>query len=53
MAIRLYGDFFVDLAEREALIGLLSRMEALHAWPVREAHELLQQRWRVLDSIEL
>lgn len=52
MAIRLYGEYFVDQRERHALTGLFVKMAELHAWPVKEAHESLKRRWEVLDSLE-
>jgi hypothetical protein len=53
MAIRLYGEFFVDERERRAISHLFERMEDLHAWPVRDAHLLLKRNWDLLDSFDL
>ncbi|WQF87577.1 Putative zn(2)Cys(6) fungal-type DNA-binding domain-containing protein [Colletotrichum destructivum] len=41
MGIVLYGDYFNDPWEREALLGVLREWKAHHAWPVRKGFQAL------------
>jgi hypothetical protein len=37
MSILLYGDFFTDDWERQALVGVVEKFRSVLAWPVPEA----------------
>lgn len=41
--IQLYGDFFSDQYERQALRGVVERYRDAHAWPVRRLLEMFRE----------
>ena len=45
MTISLYGGFFTDKKEREALISVVSRMELLYAWSTKRCYQILIEEW--------
>ncbi|KAJ5231896.1 uncharacterized protein N7469_006484 [Penicillium citrinum] len=53
IAITLYGEYFTDRDERDALVGIINRTKELHAWPMRKPYETLQRRWEMVDDAEL
>lgn len=40
IGIQLYGDYFTDAYERQALKGVVERYRDAHAWPVQELLEM-------------
>ncbi|GAQ05957.1 hypothetical protein ALT_3278 [Aspergillus lentulus] len=53
IAITLYGDYFTDHAEREALVGIINRTRDLHVWQMKKPYETLLRRWEEADSAEI
>ncbi|KAJ5083031.1 hypothetical protein N7532_012074 [Penicillium argentinense] len=53
IAINLYGEYFTDPDERDALVGIIDRTKDIHAWPMRKPYENLQDRWKMVDNAEL
>ncbi|KAL4757926.1 uncharacterized protein BDW70DRAFT_152961 [Aspergillus foveolatus] len=53
ISILLYGEYFTDLAERNALLNIIERMKDMRAWPLRRGIERLQRSWREADNVEL
>lgn len=49
VAILLYGDYFIDIKEREALIGIIERTENMRAWSMRTPLEVVMGRWNSID----
>ncbi|KAL3459315.1 hypothetical protein BJX64DRAFT_279244 [Aspergillus heterothallicus] len=50
IAIMLYGEFFTDGREREALVGVIERTKGMHAWPLKRPFERLRAQWGVFDE---
>lgn len=53
IAISLYGDYFTEPEEREALVAIINRTKDIHAWPMRKPYETLLKRWEFADTAEL
>ncbi|CRL27723.1 unnamed protein product [Penicillium camemberti] len=53
MAITLYGEYFTNQEERDALLGIMNQTMEIHAWPMRKAYQSLQRQWDMLDDVEL
>jgi hypothetical protein len=53
IAITLYGEYFTDRDERNALIGIINRTKDIHAWPMRKPYQTLLRRWEMSDSVEV
>jgi hypothetical protein len=53
IAITLYGDYFTDQAERDALVGIINQTKDLHAWPMKKPYQTLLERWVMADAVEL
>ncbi|KAF4161727.1 hypothetical protein CNMCM6936_003130 [Aspergillus lentulus] len=53
IAITLYGDYFTDHEEREALVGIINRTRDLHVWQMKKPYETLLRRWEAADSAEI
>jgi hypothetical protein len=53
IAITLYGDYFTDHEEREALIGIINRTRDLHVWQMEKPYQTLLRRWEAADSAEI
>ncbi|GFF81050.1 hypothetical protein IFM61392_04519 [Aspergillus lentulus] len=53
IAITLYGDYFTDHAEREALVGIINRTRDLHVWQMKKPYETLLRRWEEADNAEI
>ncbi|KAJ5156841.1 hypothetical protein N7492_009644 [Penicillium capsulatum] len=53
IAITLYGEYFTNQEERDALIGIIDQTKDIHIWPMRKPYQTLQRRWEVLDSADL
>jgi hypothetical protein len=45
MGITMCGDRFTDLHEQEALLDVLKKTEADHAWPTATAQTHLKKAW--------
>ncbi|KAJ5976370.1 hypothetical protein N7481_010077 [Penicillium waksmanii] len=53
IAVTLYGEYFTDPEERNALLGIINRTKELHAWPMRKPYQTLKRRWEAVDNAEL
>ncbi|OXN27380.1 hypothetical protein CDV57_04042 [Aspergillus fumigatus] len=53
IAITLYGDYFTDHEEREALVGIINRTRDLHVWQMKKPYQTLLRRWEAADSAEI
>ncbi|CAI7602623.1 unnamed protein product [Penicillium manginii] len=53
IAVTLYGEYFTDQEERNALLGIINRTKELHAWPMRKPYQTLKRRWEEVDNAEL
>jgi hypothetical protein len=49
IGIMLYGDFFTDRREREALMDVVERLKNVCAWSMRNRYQSLKKRW---DEVE-
>ncbi|ODM22537.1 hypothetical protein SI65_00125 [Aspergillus cristatus] len=49
IAITLYGEYFTEQEEREALVGIVERTRGLRAWPMEKPFLTLKRRWEVAD----
>lgn len=45
VAIGMCGDRFTDLIEQEALLGVLAKLEAEHAYPTTNTQDSLKRAW--------
>jgi hypothetical protein len=52
ISILLYGEYFTDLAERNALLNIIELIKDMRAWPLRKGVERLQRAWREADNVE-
>ncbi|KAF5864378.1 hypothetical protein ETB97_007940 [Aspergillus alliaceus] len=50
ISVILYGEYFTDLREREALEDIIEKTKAIHAWPMRKLHQALKAKWEFIDS---
>lgn len=53
IAITLYGEYFTNQEERDALLVIMNQTMEIHAWPMRKAYQSLQRQWDMLDDVEL
>lgn len=53
ISIMLYGEYFTEEAERDALRGIIDRTKDMHAWPLRRPYERLCGLWEMVDSVEV
>ncbi|KXG46236.1 uncharacterized protein PGRI_050920 [Penicillium griseofulvum] len=53
IAITLYGEYFVQQEERDALLDIINQTMKLHAWPLRKAYQSLQRQWDMIDNVQL
>ncbi|KAJ6014885.1 hypothetical protein N7540_009476 [Penicillium herquei] len=53
IAITLYGEYFTDPMEREALVDIIKRARDFDAWPMSKPYQTLQHRWDIMDSAEV
>lgn len=53
IAITLYGEYFTDPVERNALVDIINRTKDVHAWPMRHTRISLERRWEMMDSAEI
>lgn len=53
ISILLYGEYFTEGVERDALRGIIDRTKDMHAWPLRRPYERLCGMWEVVDSLEV
>ncbi|KAL2817597.1 hypothetical protein BJX63DRAFT_419546 [Aspergillus granulosus] len=52
IAIMLYGEYFTDLREREALVEIIELTKDMHAWPLKRPFERLRGQWGVLYEVD-
>ncbi|KAL4863651.1 hypothetical protein BDV12DRAFT_189542 [Aspergillus spectabilis] len=53
ISIMLYGEYFTEQQERDALMDIIARMRNMHAWPLRKPFERLQGQWELIDSVDV
>ncbi|KAH8693255.1 hypothetical protein BGW36DRAFT_437195 [Talaromyces proteolyticus] len=53
IAITLYGEYFTNQEERDALVSIIGMTSDIRAWPMRKPYEILKQRWEMVDSAEI
>ncbi|KAJ5769617.1 hypothetical protein N7520_004176 [Penicillium odoratum] len=53
IATTLYGEYFTDPVERDALVGIINKTKDIHAWPMRKPYQTVQRRWELMDSAEI
>ncbi|KAL4923587.1 uncharacterized protein BDV17DRAFT_276605 [Aspergillus undulatus] len=53
IAILLYGEYFTEQRERDALRGIIDRTKDMHAWPLRRPYERLCRLWEEGDAVEV
>ncbi|KAL4914998.1 hypothetical protein BDW62DRAFT_213055 [Aspergillus aurantiobrunneus] len=53
ISILLYGEYFSEQRERDALRGVIERTRDMRAWPLRRSYERLCALWEVVDSVEV
>ncbi|RDW65740.1 uncharacterized protein DSM5745_09479 [Aspergillus mulundensis] len=53
ISIMLYGEYFTDQGERDALLGVIERTKDMRAWPLRRGVERLLRAWREGDDVEV
>ncbi|KAL4861235.1 hypothetical protein BDV12DRAFT_191214 [Aspergillus spectabilis] len=53
IAITLYGEYFTDQEDRDALVGIISMTSDIRAWSMRKPYERLRERWAMVDSAEI
>ncbi|KAL5356972.1 hypothetical protein BJX96DRAFT_172102 [Aspergillus floccosus] len=49
IAITLYGEYFTEPEERDALVKILDRTRDLRSWPMQEAYRRFRDRWELLS----
>ncbi|GLA97877.1 hypothetical protein AtubIFM61612_001885 [Aspergillus tubingensis] len=49
IAITLYGEYFTELEEREALVGIIDQTRDLHSWPMQKCYARLRRGWEEMD----
>ncbi|KAL5336029.1 hypothetical protein BJX70DRAFT_410086 [Aspergillus crustosus] len=52
ISIMLYGEYFTETRERNALSEVIERTKDMHAWPLRKPYERLLGLWAVGDEVE-
>ncbi|GKZ29186.1 hypothetical protein AbraIFM66950_003625 [Aspergillus brasiliensis] len=50
IAITLYGEYFTESEEREALVGIIDKTRELHSWPMQKCYARLRRGWEVVDT---
>jgi hypothetical protein len=45
IGILLYGEYFTEQCEQEALMGVLDRTKNVLAWPLRKSIQVLKEKW--------
>lgn len=53
IATTLYGEYFTDPEERDALVGVISRTEDIRAWSMIKPFQTLQRRWEMMDNADI
>ncbi|KAL3476562.1 hypothetical protein BJX99DRAFT_258307 [Aspergillus californicus] len=53
ISIMLYGEYFIEQLERDALVNIIERTKDMHAWPLRRPYERLRGQWEEGDSVEV
>ncbi|KAJ5679913.1 hypothetical protein N7462_008157, partial [Penicillium macrosclerotiorum] len=53
IAIKLYGEYFTNQEERDALVGIIDMTSDICAWPMRKSYEILKARWEMVDTAEV
>ncbi|KAL3482843.1 hypothetical protein BJX62DRAFT_250222 [Aspergillus germanicus] len=53
IAITLYGEYFTDQEDRDALVGIISMTSDIRAWSMRKPYERLKQQWAMVDGAEI
>ncbi|KAJ6114256.1 hypothetical protein N7486_000034 [Penicillium sp. IBT 16267x] len=50
IATTLYGEYFTELVERDALVDIINRTKDVHAWPMRKPYQEVQRRWETMEG---
>ncbi|PYH96553.1 hypothetical protein BO71DRAFT_174657 [Aspergillus ellipticus CBS 707.79] len=50
IAITLYGEYFTEPEEREALIKIINQTKELHSWPMQKRYQRLKRGWQLVDG---
>ncbi|PYI09843.1 hypothetical protein BO78DRAFT_307420 [Aspergillus sclerotiicarbonarius CBS 121057] len=50
IAITLYGEYFTEPEERDALVSIINQTRGLHSWPMQKRYARLQHQWQLVDS---
>ncbi|KAL3458160.1 hypothetical protein BJX64DRAFT_280042 [Aspergillus heterothallicus] len=53
IAITLYGEYFTEQEERDALVGIITMTSDIRAWSMRKPYERLKERWAIVDGAEI
>jgi hypothetical protein len=53
IAITLYGEYFTDPEDRDALVGIINMTSDIRAWSMRKPYERLKQQWSMVDDAEI
>ncbi|KAI2832056.1 transcriptional regulator family: Fungal Specific TF [Aspergillus niger] len=50
ISISLYGEYFTEPDEREALVGIINQTRDLHSWPMQKCYARLRRGWEEIDN---
>ncbi|KAL2818001.1 hypothetical protein BDW59DRAFT_152342, partial [Aspergillus cavernicola] len=53
ISIMLYGEYFTEQRERDALMNIIERTRDMRAWPLWRPYERLRGLWEEGDSVEV
>ncbi|KAL4963065.1 uncharacterized protein BDV14DRAFT_202314 [Aspergillus stella-maris] len=53
ISIMLYGEYFTEQGERDALREVIDRTKSMHAWPLKRPYERLCRLWEEVDAVEI
>ncbi|KAL4957608.1 hypothetical protein BDW69DRAFT_180393 [Aspergillus filifer] len=53
ISIMLYGEYFTEQRERDALRGIIDCTKNMHAWPLKRPYERLCRLWEEVDAVEV
>jgi hypothetical protein len=52
ISITLYGGYFTQPEDRDALLGIIEQTMELHSWPMRKPCQQLLDQWKMVDTAE-
>ncbi|KAJ5742432.1 uncharacterized protein N7511_011451 [Penicillium nucicola] len=53
ISITLYGGYFTQSEDRDALLGIIHQTMELHSWPMRKPYHHILDQWEAVDNVEL